>query len=86
MFDVVFDIVTADTYVAGVASKIIDGDTVTPEERAFIGTPKLMEGGWWRCDDGQLFDVRQYPRVKLVAGAVESLRDKCNDALTSVIP
>lgn len=85
MFDVVFDIITADTYVAGVATKIIDGDPIAPKERNFIGRPLLMEDRWWRCDDGELFDIQRYPRVKLVASTVESLRHKCNDALTSTI-
>ena len=80
MFDVVFEIITADTYVAGVASKIIDGDTVTPDDWNFIGRPMLMEGRWWRCDDGQLFDIEQDPEIKLVASSIESLRHKCNDA------
>ena len=66
-----------------VACKIIDGGAVTPEERHFIGTPLLMEDRWWRCDDGQLFDIQEYSKAKLIAGTVETLRDKCNDALTS---
>jgi hypothetical protein len=83
LFDVVFDVVTADSFVAGIARKLLDGNTITPEERAFIARPRLMNGGWWRCDDGQLFDIRPYARVKVVADAVERLRCKCDKALSS---
>ena len=82
VFDVVFEIITADGYVAGIASKLLDRNTVTPEERAFVARPQLVDGGWWRCDDGQLFDIRPYPRVKAVADAIERLRCKCNKALS----
>lgn len=82
LFDVVFDIITADGFVAGIASKILDRNTVTAEERAFIARSKLMDGGWWRCDDGQLFNIGPYTRVTGVADAIERLRSKCNEALS----
>ncbi len=83
LFDVVFDVVTADSFVAGIASKLLDRNTITAEERAFIATPRLIDGGWWRCDDGQLFDIRPYASVMVVADAVERLRRKCDKALHS---
>jgi hypothetical protein len=66
LFDVVFEIITADGYLAGIASKLLDRNTVTSEERAFVARPQLVDCGWWRCDDGQLFDIRPYPRVRLL--------------------
>jgi hypothetical protein len=83
LFDVVFEILTADSFVAGIASKLLDGDAVTPEERVFVDSPMLIENRWWRCDDGQLFDIQPYPRVKMAADAVEKLRHKCHEALSS---
>ena len=80
LFDVIFEIITVDSYVAGIASKLLDINTITPEERAFVATRKLMEG-MWRRDDGQLFDIRPYPEVKVVADTVERLRSKCDQAL-----
>ncbi len=83
LFDVVFEVVTADTFVAGVASKLIDRETVAPEERSVVTTPLLMEDRWWRCDDGQMFDLEPYPEIRRVATSIEGLRAKCNDALIS---
>jgi len=83
MFDVVFEIFTADTFVAGIASKLLNGDSVSPEERVFIASPMLIEGRWWKCEDGQSVDIRPYPRVQVLADAVEKLRHKCNEGLSS---
>jgi hypothetical protein len=82
MFDIVFEIVTADTFVAGIASKLINGHAVTPEERVFVASPMLIEGRWWRCEDGQSVDIGPYPKVRVVADAVEKLRRKCNEGLS----
>ena len=53
LFDVAFEITTADTFVAGVASKIIDRDRLTKQDKAIVQRPLLLEGRWWQCDDGQ---------------------------------
>src|ERR1700730_11914324 len=81
LFDVVFKITTADTFVAGVASKLVDRDTVAPEEKIVVSAPLLLEDRWWRCDDGQLFDLEPYAEIRKVARSIESLRAKCKDVL-----
>jgi hypothetical protein len=82
LFDVVFEIITADTFVAGVASKIVDREVVTPEERAVVTTPLLLDNRMWRCDDGEKFDIQLYPEINRVAKSIESLRAKCQEALS----
>jgi hypothetical protein len=79
----VFEIITADTFIAGIASKILDGDPIEPEERVVINNPVLIEDRWWRCDNGQMFDVYEHTEVRQVAMNVERLRRKCNEVLTS---
>lgn len=81
LFDVVFDIITADTFVAGTASKILDRETLLPEERAIISKPLVISNGIWRCADGEMFDLRGYPEIYSVARGVEKLRAKCHQAL-----
>ena len=83
LFDVVFEIITADTLVAGVASKIVDGDAVTTEERIAVAVSFLQEDRWWRRDDGQFFDLQPHAEIRKVAISVESLRGKCTNALSS---
>jgi hypothetical protein len=82
LFDVVFEIITADTFVAGVASKIVDREAVTPEESAVVTSPLLLESRMWRCDDGEIFDIQPYPEIHRVATSIESLRAKCQEALS----
>jgi|KBSMisStandDraft_5_1062788.scaffolds.fasta_scaffold1030641_1 hypothetical protein len=44
LFDVVFDILTADTYVAGVATKILDGESIPHNERVVVvRSPLIVE-------------------------------------------
>jgi hypothetical protein len=81
VFDVAFQIITAETFVAGVATKILDREVVSPEEAAVIKNPLVLEGSLWRCDDGQTFDLKPFPQVHRTAIRVESLRAKCYDAL-----
>ncbi len=83
LFQVVFEIITADTFIAGIASKILNRDPIEPEERVVINNPVLIEDRWWRCDNGQMFDVYEYTEVRQVAMNIERLRGKCNEVVTS---
>jgi hypothetical protein len=75
MFDVVFDIITADTYVAGVATKLVDGERVDPAEAAYVSRP-LLKGSAWLYE-GQEFDLSQHPAAFKAAEAVERTRAIC---------
>lgn len=83
LFDVVFEIISADTFVAGVASKLLDRDPVTREERAIISAQMLLEGRLWRLDNGKLFDLQSYAEIQAAATVIETLRAKCCEALGS---
>ena len=81
LFDVAFEINTTDSFVSGIASKILDRGKVTAKERLFISKPLLDEGALWRCDDGETFDIGPYPEVMRVVTGMEKLRVKCEEAL-----
>ena len=83
LFDVVFEIYTADTFVAGIASKLVDRDPVMQEERVVVESPLMIEGRWWRRDNGELFDLQPHVEVLEAAMAIEDLRIKCKAALGS---
>ena len=83
LFQVVFEIITADTFIAGIASKILDGEPIEPEDRAVVSSPVLIEERWWQCDDGQMYDVQGHAEVRQVAMNIEKLRKKCYDILIS---
>ena len=81
LFDVVFEIITADTFVAGVASKLLDRQAVTPEEADVVNSPLLLDSRMWLRDDRRLFDIKPYPEIHRVAMYLERLRAKCHEAL-----
>ena len=81
LFDVAFEITTAETFVGGVASKIIDRDRITKRDRLVVQHPLLLEGRWWQCDDGNVFDLRVNPEINSRAMTIEKLRATCAKAL-----
>lgn len=83
LFQVVFEVITADTFIAGIASKILDGDPIEPRERVVVSSPVLIEERWWQCDNGQMFDVQEHTEIRKIAMNIERLRKKCNEVLIS---
>ena len=83
LFDVAFEITSADSFVAGVASKLLDRDSITREERILISTQVLLDGRLWRRDSGELFDLHSYAEIKDLAVSIENLRAICYEALSS---
>lgn len=79
--DLAFDITTEDTFIAGIASRILDHRTISREDRQIIDDSR-MEGDRWRCDDGEFVDLSPYPEIKAVAKRVEEFRAKCVEALS----
>lgn len=81
LFDVVFEIFSADSFIAGVAGKILDREPIALEERAILERPLLHDRRWWRRDNGELFDLEPYREVSDAANAIEDLRTRCKAAL-----
>ena len=81
LFDVAFEITTAETFIGGVASKIIDRDRITKRDKLVVQQPLVLEERWWRCDDGNVFDLRVNPEINSRALTIEKLRVTCVKAL-----
>jgi hypothetical protein len=82
LFDVVFDIVSADTFVAGIASKLLAHEAILSEEQAFITNPFFDRHGNWKSSDGKTINLRSAHEVYTVALALEKLRAKYCQALS----
>jgi hypothetical protein len=80
LFDVVFEIITPDTYIAGIASRIVDGEVIEVGERFFLGKSLFKDKYWWR-PTGEVFDLRSHADISEYAIKVERLREKCHQAL-----
>ncbi len=76
LFDVVFDILTADTFVAGIATKILDGESIPHNERVIVvRSPLVVKNSW--LYEGRPFDLSAHPTSLAVARAVENTRALC---------
>jgi hypothetical protein len=83
VFSVVFEMITTDSFIAGIANKILDGEPVNPEEQGLLSFPFFEEERWWQRGHGQMFDLQEYPEVREVAMNIERLRRKCKEILIS---
>ena len=81
LFDVAFEITTAETFVAGVASKIVDNNQLTADDRLIVGCSFMLERRWWKCASGSVFDLNEHPEIIRAAIAIEELRSACERAL-----
>ena len=79
-FDVAFEINTEDSFLAGIAIRILEEEKISRLDRKLLKNPRLSENNW-RCDDGQLFDLEPYPEILSAARGVEEFRSKCQQAL-----
>jgi hypothetical protein len=74
--DVVFDIITAETFVAGIASKILDSKTISSEEKQILNK-EFVKGGNWLRADGSEYSLWHLPDVKEYVRSIEALRVIC---------
>jgi hypothetical protein len=79
--DAAFDITTADTFVAGIATQLLDEQTVPHEHRSVVAHPSLREGRYWTLTDGGSLDLAPYPELLAYALAVEAVREQCQRLL-----
>jgi hypothetical protein len=74
--DVVFEMVTADTYIAGVADRLLHGPKIREEHRRIISQDQL-HGNAWILQDGTRFDLTPYPELLEYARIIENVRQAC---------
>lgn len=72
-----FDLITTDSFVAGIATKILDGSSVESNERAAVEKPFLVEGNTWRLVSGEVFDLRDDTELRELAISIERVRECC---------
>ena len=75
-FDTVFDIISADTFIAGIADKIIEGHTVSQQEKAILNK-KLLENKSWITTDGEIKSLEHLPEVLNYAYLLQNIQHLC---------
>jgi hypothetical protein len=78
--DLAFDITTADSFVAGILSCILDGATISEQAEAVLREPMLVGQTWCGCQtpDAYLGDL---PELLKNAEIMERARILCLEAL-----
>jgi hypothetical protein len=76
-----FDLITTDTFIAGVATSLIDGVDVAPEHRKIVWTSFLAES-LYRLSDGRVIDLAPYPALLMFARSLDRLRRVCEEAVS----
>jgi len=84
LFELVVDMITADTFIAGIASKLIDGDSVETPERSIVGRPLFTDGRSWHLRNGEVFEVEGTGEIWRLANVIEETRVACDKALQFV--
>jgi hypothetical protein len=74
--DVAFELVTADTFVAGIASSLLEKRAVAPGEFAVLRSQFLV-GTDWKLQDGSTVDLRNEPDLLEHAQVLEALKEEC---------
>ena len=75
--EVVFDLITAETFVAGVASKLIEHDSITHEEKTILCKGSVISDGWYSSGSRAVEKITKDQIIFEYAKQVEELRLLC---------
>ena len=78
--ELVFDVVTVDAFIAGVASKILDAERITQKETLILDRSFLLGTGW-DGHDVRGRDLAGLPEILEYARRIEQARLCCLAAL-----
>ena len=74
--DVAFDIITADSFLAGIASAIINRNSPDTVHLRSLKR-SLLEGTYWILTNGEKGDLLPYPELLRHARLLEEVRAQC---------
>ena len=74
--DVAFEITTAESFLAGIASALLERGVMDPSHRVVL-EKEFLRGTTWNLGDGARVDLSSAPELLQAARAVQELRDEC---------
>jgi hypothetical protein len=77
LLSVAFDVFTSDTFIAGIADKILSGDTVDNNDRIILAKPLILDEICWVTNNGQTVDIKDDKLLFELAQKIENLRKIC---------
>ena len=79
-FDALVEIITAETYIAGIADTILSGGSVNPQYREILYRKFIIDDKW-QLNDGSNYSLSHIPEVLEYSINIEKLRIECNKVL-----
>lgn len=76
VYDAVFDIITVETGIAGIADRLLDSESIEQHVLQSIADDRLV-ANQWRSLDGRLCSLESVPEVLEYARRVEETRKLC---------
>lgn len=80
-FDVACEITTAESYIAGIADKIIEKSPLHESDWKILNRIFLVAGDNWLLEGVKAINLKTYPELLQLVEAIEKLRLKCLEAL-----
>jgi hypothetical protein len=77
--NVVFDMATAESFIAGIADQVLGGQPIAAEHRSGIAQ-EVFNGTAWLSTDGERFDLTASPELLEYAQAIDDARKACVNA------
>lgn len=75
IYDVIFDLITTESAVMGIANTLIEGDTPSIAHIAILQQPIPIVGNNWTTNDGKLINLTEYPEVVVYAHGLDLVRN-----------
>jgi hypothetical protein len=73
--DVVFDLMTIETGIAGIVTRLLDGQAIPSAHVLILQKPVPIEEHIWKPDDGVSMDLEDRPEIVQYARILEQTRE-----------
>jgi len=81
LLNVAFDIYNSDTFIAGIADKILSGDIITKGDKNILAIPLIVDNTFWVKNNGQTIDLKNSRQLLTLAEKIENLRKICRNLI-----
>ncbi|MGI8544189.1 MAG: hypothetical protein ACR2MD_12045 [Aridibacter sp.] len=82
LLSLAFDIFTSDTFIAGIAEKILSGDCINNDDRIILIKPLIVDDVYWVTNSGQVIDINDDKPLFELAKKIETVRKICSTVVS----
>jgi len=81
--DVVFELISADSLIAGVAEALLSGNSLKMEHKTVL-SKRLLLGSQWALSDGSLIDLSEQAELLEYGSLIQRISDECSRLVRSL--